>query len=120
MSYARNQAVAAYGERIAADHLRSAGMDVVDRNWRCRQGEIDIVARDGTTVVVCEVKTRSTDRYGGPVEAVTARKAERLRRLAHAWLEAHDEQPEGLRIDVVSVVVPSRGRAKVTAIRGVA
>ena len=75
-------ALGAYGERVAAAHLVAAGMTVLDRNWRCPIGEIDIVARDGDVLVVCEVKTRRGDGFGHPLEAVTARKAARLRRLA--------------------------------------
>lgn len=120
MTYARNTAVGRYGEQVAAVHLESLGMTVVDRNWTCRHGEIDIVARDGTTVVVCEVKTRSGTRYGGPFEAITTLKAARLRRLACAWLAEHDSEGAAVRIDAVSVVVPRRGRAQVVRIAGVA
>ncbi len=124
MTYARNQALGAYGERLAADHLERQGLTILDRNWRCRFGEIDLVARDGATVVVCEVKTRTTDRFGGPLAAITPQKATRLRRLAAAWLEAHDLERtvrvDGVRIDVVSVMVPRVGRAAVDLVRGVA
>ncbi|GAA1732162.1 YraN family protein [Aeromicrobium alkaliterrae] len=120
MTYARNQALGAYGERVAADHLVAAGLVILDRNWRCRFGEIDIVARDGTTLVVCEVKTRSSLTFGPPSEAITTHKATRLRRLAQAWLEAHDVHPSSVRIDLVSVVVPRSGAAEIAMIRGVA
>ncbi|EFQ83152.1 putative TIGR00252 family protein [Aeromicrobium marinum DSM 15272] len=120
MTYARNQALGRYGEQVAATHLISIGMVVLDRNWTCRHGEIDLVARDGQTLVICEVKTRTSTRYGGPFEAVTGAKAARLRRLAAAWLQAHDVDPPSLRIDVVSVVVPRRGAPEVVRIAGVA
>jgi putative endonuclease len=120
MTYARNKALGTYGERIAADHLESLGMVVLARNWTCRFGEIDIVARDGSTLVICEVKTRTTSHHGGPFEAVTGHKATRLRRLAMHWLEVHDIQPPSLRIDIVSVVVPPRGAPVVERIAGVA
>ncbi|MFT4299459.1 MAG: YraN family protein [Aeromicrobium sp.] len=120
MTYARNRALGAYGERLAADYLAATGMVILDRNWSCRFGEIDIVARDGSTLVVCEVKTRTSVRYGRPFEAITTQKAIRLRRLATAWMEAHAVEPPAVRIDVVGVVVPCRGRAEVAAIRGVA
>ena len=90
MTYARNKALGTYGERIAADHLEALGMVVLARNWTCRFGEIDIVARDGSTLVICEVKTRTSTHHGGPFEAVTGHKAARLRRLAMHWLEVHD------------------------------
>jgi putative endonuclease len=98
------QAVGAYGERLAARHLTAAGMVLLDRNWRCRLGEIDIVARDGDAVVFCEVKTRRGSGYGPPVEAVVAAKARRLRQLAAQWLELHGVRPREVRFDVVSVV----------------
>ncbi len=101
--------LADYGERLAERRLRQAGMVVLDRRWRCPQGEIDIVARDGDCLVVCEVKTRRSLQAGGPLEAVTPAKFARLRRLAAAWLAAHDEHFAEVRIDVVAVVVPRLG-----------
>lgn len=83
---------------------RERGYEIVDRNWRCRDGEIDIVARRGRTIVVCEVKTRSSDAYGSPAAAVTVTKQRRLRRLAFAWIDAHDARGSALRFDVACVV----------------
>lgn len=120
MTHARNHALGRYGEQVAVDHLRSVGMTVIDRNWTCRYGEIDIVAREGSTLVVCEVKTRTGSSHGSPLEAVTPRKAARLRRLAAHWLEVHDVEPPALRIDVVSVLVPRRGGPVVERVSGVA
>lgn len=120
MTYERSKSVGAYGERVAAEHLRSIGMAVLDTNWRCRFGEIDIVARDGSTLVICEVKTRTSNQHGGPFEAITGQKASRLRRLAAHWLEVHDIAPPSVRIDVVSVVVPAKGGPVVERIAGVA
>lgn len=120
MTYARNRALGDYGERIAADHLTALGLVVLDRNWTCRHGEIDIVARDDRTLVICEVKTRTSASHGSPIEAITGRKAATLRRLASAWLEAHHVQPDGVRIDVVAVRVPRRGAPVVERITGVA
>ncbi len=99
------QALGRYGEQLAVEHLQGAGMQVLDRNWRCRDGEIDVVARDGTTVVFVEVKARSGTGFGEPAEAVTLSKARRLRRLACRWLD-ENRPPEAaeLRFDVVSVV----------------
>lgn len=116
----RGQALGAYGERLAVDRLVAAGMSILDRNWRCRDGEIDIVARDGDALVVCEVKTRSGVQFGSPLEAVTPEKAARLRRLAAGWLAAHEVHPASVRIDVVAVVRPARGPAEVEHVRGVA
>lgn len=120
MTYARNRALGDYGERLAADHLRSLGMVILDRNWTCRFGEIDIVARDGDVLVVCEVKTRTSLSHGSAIEAVTPRKAATLRRLVSQWLQVHDVSPAGVRIDVVSVWVPRSGGPQVERIAGVA
>jgi putative endonuclease len=102
------------GERIAARYLTDRGLRLLDRNWRCREGELDIVARDGDAIVFCEVKTRSQVGFGHPVEAVTPAKQRRLRTLAHRWLAAHEEHAPDLRFDVVGVLVPPRGPAVVT------
>jgi putative endonuclease len=107
-----------HGERIAAAFLTDAGLQVLDRNWRCRDGELDIVARDGDALVFCEVKTRRATGYGHPAEAVTPVKQRRLRTLAQRWLAAHDEHAPELRFDVVAVLVPGRGPAEVTHLAG--
>ncbi|HPU12529.1 MAG TPA: YraN family protein [Aeromicrobium sp.] len=120
MTYARNRALGDYGERVAAEHLKSVGMVILDRNWTCRFGEIDIVARDGSTLVICEVKTRTSATHGTPLEAVTGQKATRLRRLASAWLESHAVLPDSVRIDVVAVRVPASGAPQVERVTGVA
>jgi putative endonuclease len=108
----------ARGERIAAAFLGDAGLRVHDRNWRCRDGELDIVARDRDALVFCEVKTRRGTGFGHPVEAVTPAKQRRLRLLAQRWLAAHDEHAPDLRFDVVGVLVPPSGPARVTHLRG--
>ncbi len=79
-------AVGRFGEQVAAEHLASAGLTIVERNWRCRAGELDIVAREGTTLVFVEVKTRSSLAYGSPAEAVDRRKTARIRQLAVRWM----------------------------------
>ena len=94
------------GEAIAARHLTGLGMEVIDRNWRCDAGEIDLVLRDGRVLVVCEVKTRTSIAYGAPLEAIDQRKLDRLRRLAARWLRAHDCHPDDVRIDMVGVLAP--------------
>jgi putative endonuclease len=109
----------AYGEGLAAQHLKAEGMVVLDRNWRCDLGEIDLVLRDGRVLVVCEVKTRSSLAYGAPLEAVTEQKAARLRRLAARWLADHDIHPDEVRIDLVGVLVPANGPVDVDHVRGV-
>jgi putative endonuclease len=110
----------AYGEALAARFLLDSGMVVLDRNWRCDLGEIDLVLRDGRVLVVCEVKTRSSVRFGTPLEGVTEQKAARLRRLAARWLAAHDLRPAEVRIDLVGVLVPAEGPVEVEHVRAVA
>jgi putative endonuclease len=112
------QAVGAYGERLAVRHLVDAGLVLLDRNWRSRTGEIDIVARDGDVVVFCEVKTRRGPGFGTPAEAVGARKVARLRRLAAEWLAQAQVRPREIRFDVISVVSPPRGAPRVEHVRG--
>jgi putative endonuclease len=119
VSAAARKALGDLGERLAVSQLRLAGMTILDRNWRCEVGEIDIVARDGDALVICEVKTRRGLDYGSPSEAVTRRKAQRLRRLAMRWLETHECHPREVRVDVVSVLCPDRGAAEVEHLRGV-
>jgi len=116
---ARAQAIGRYGEDVAARLLVAHGMTVLARNWRCAVGEIDIVARDGDTLVVCEVKTRSTLAYGSPLEAVDAAKAGRQRRLAARWLAASGLRVPAVRVDVIAVLRGTRGAASVDHRRGV-
>jgi putative endonuclease len=112
-------AVGRYGEQVAVAHLEGLGMRVLERNWRCPIGEIDVVALDGDCLVVCEVKTRRSEVCGSPLEAVTPAKLARLRRLAGAWLESRDAHLPEVRIDVVAVLRPLRGRAQVEHLQGV-
>jgi putative endonuclease len=111
-------ALGEYGERLAARHLTGQGLVVLDRNWRCEAGEIDLVLRDGDVLVVCEVKTRTSDACGSPHEAVTPEKVERLTRLAARWAEAHGVHPPDTRIDLVAVHRPRRGPSTVEHVRG--
>ncbi|MGK5497040.1 YraN family protein [Streptomyces sp. URMC 125] len=119
-------ALGRYGEDLAARRLREAGMVVLDRNWRCRDGEIDIVARDADALVVCEVKTRRTGPYGHPAAAISPSRAARLRRLAshwltQRWLARYGRLPAGgVRIDLVGIVLPDRGAPQVQHLKGVA
>jgi putative endonuclease len=122
---ARTQALGAYGERAAVRHLEATGLRILDRNWRCRTGELDIVALDplpdGTVLAVCEVKTRSEDGPQSPVEAIDGAKASRLAELAERWVAERwsgSPPPGGVRIDLLSVVHGRRGPARVTHLRG--
>jgi putative endonuclease len=102
-------AVGRFGEQVAAEHLQAAGLEILDRNWRCRNGELDLVARDGTQLVFVEVKTRSSLAYGSPGEAVGRTKSARIRELGLRWIMAQREAGAAefwstLRFDVVTVV----------------
>ena len=111
-------ALGRYGEDVAARHLVDDGFEVLERNWRCDQGEIDIVARDGGVLVICEVKTRSSVRHGSPFEAITERKLHRLERLGLRGMRKHGVRPKGRRVDIVSVLRPPTGRQIVEHVRG--
>lgn len=115
----QQQSLGAYGERVAARHLGGLGMKVLDRNWRCAAGEIDLVLRDGPVLVICEVKTRRGLAFGHPVAAVGEQKLRRLQQLALFWIEAHDVAAPEVRIDVVGVLQPRRGAPQVEHVRGI-
>ncbi len=114
-----NQALGRYGERLAEQHLVAQGMVLLDRNWRCSDGELDLVLRDGRVLVVCEVKTRSSLEFGTPHEAITTVKLARLRRLAAQWQSEHDVSAPEVRVDLVAVVRPRRGPSTVDHVVGV-
>lgn len=112
------QLLGAYGEALAARHLVDAGMVLLDRNWRCAVGEVDLVLRDGGTLVFVEVKTRSSTAYGTPLEGVTPVKAARLRRLAASWIAAHGLRVPDVRLDLVGVL-HADGAVEVEHVRGI-
>ena len=112
------QALGAYGERVAAAFLERAGLRVLESNWRCSEGELDLVLLDGPVLVVCEVKTRTGEGGAGPHEAITPAKLERLERLAERWQVEHDVRADDVRIDLVAVHHPRRGAARVEHVRG--
>jgi putative endonuclease len=108
------------GEEAVADWYSAAGYEIAARNWRCRDGEIDLVLVDPDGVlVICEVKTRTSTAYGTPEEAVTATKRLRLRRLAARWLAASRTRGAGMRtvrFDVAGVMADGSGRLRVEVI----
>lgn len=106
------------GEQLAVEYLQQAGFRILDRNYRCADGEIDIVAAEGRVLVACEVKTRSDVRYGAPIEAVTAQKLRRLRRLAVRWVVAHGVIFDELRVDIVGIVLSPAGDCSIEHVRG--
>jgi putative endonuclease len=107
------------GETLAARHLTQRGLVLIDRNWRCEFGEIDLVLRDGQVLVICEVKTRTSTAYGSPLEAVDQTKADRLKRLAFRWLREHDCHPSDVRVDVVGVLVPPGRPVEIEHVAGI-
>ena len=100
----RRQQLGAEGEALVARHYEAQGYTVLARNWRCREGELDLVLRKRRLLVVCEVKTRSSVAYGTPAEAVTPAKQQKLRLLARRWLEASTFRPAEIRFDVAAVL----------------
>lgn len=114
----RRQAIGAYGERLAERALVESGMIVLERNWRCADGEVDLILRDGDDVVFCEVKTRRGTAYGTPAEAIRRVKVGRLRRLAVHWLATSRVHPREIRFDVVAVLCPLKGAPTVEHLRG--
>ena len=111
------------GEDLAADYLRQEGLHVLARNWRCKIGEIDIVAleREGShrTLVFCEVKTRSGLGYGAPLEAITRAKLRRLRHLAAHWLITEKTHADDIRLDAIGVVLSRDREPHITYVRAI-
>ncbi len=106
------------GEDLAADYLAGAGLVVLSRNWRCRDGELDLIATDGERLIVCEVKTRSGTGYGEPSEGVTPAKAARIRRVAAAWLRTYRVGWCEVRFDVLAILCPQDGPVTVEHLQG--
>jgi len=113
--------IGALGEQLAVDHLTSLGLRVLARNWRCRHGELDVIAADdeARAVVFVEVKTRTSDQFGGVAQAVTPLKVRRLRRLAGLWLAGQDGSWAAVRIDVIGVRIGRTRTPEITHVRGV-
>lgn len=111
-------AVGAYGERVAVRWLEDEGYVVLDRNWRCRAGELDVVALRAGVVVFVEVKCRRSTTFGPPLLAITPRKVERLRATASAWLASRELGEVPVRFDVMAVTRPRTGAAEVEHVEG--
>lgn len=101
---ASSQALGARGEQLAAAWYEANGYQVLSRNWRVAEGELDLVVRRQRTIVFCEVKTRSSLAFGAPAEAVTREKRHRIRLLAAKWLETSPVRPSMIRFDVASIL----------------
>jgi putative endonuclease len=104
----------------AAEYLQSHGFRVLDRRWRCPEGELDIVATERHILVVCDVKTRSGRRYRTTLEAVSRARRNRIRKLAIQWLNAHGVRFDELRVDVIGLVHEGTGGFTIEHVRGVA
>jgi len=100
----QRRALGAHGEEMAAGWYESRGYEVLARNWRCREGEIDLIVRQARTIVFCEVKTRTSAAFGLPAEAVTYEKRARLRHLAAKWLDESPVRPLRIRFDVAAIL----------------
>ncbi|HUB54099.1 MAG TPA: YraN family protein [Mycobacterium sp.] len=113
--------IGALGERLATEHLTGLGLRILARNWRCRYGELDVIAADPitNTVVFVEVKTRTGDGFGGLAHAVTEQKARRLRRLAALWLATQERRWAAVRIDVIGVRIGRRRTPEISHLQGV-
>lgn len=109
-----------FGETWAARHLTDEGLVLLERNWRGPSGEIDLVLREGRTLVICEVKTRRSRRRGSGIEAVDETKCGRLRALAEEWMAARGVRPADVRVDVVDLLVEDGRVTDVDHVRGVA
>ena len=122
MADPRRAALGARGEEAAAAWYVAASYEVLDRNWRCAEGEIDVVAADadGGVLVICEVKTRTSGAFGSPFEAVTPAKQRRLRTLAAWWLRSARRGPtryDHIRFDVAAVTSGAGGRSEVEVLQ---
>lgn len=107
------------GRQAAVSYLESCGFRILDRDWRCATGQIDIVAVERQTFVVCEVKTRYGTRHGTPLEAVGRTRRSRLRELGVQWLNAHSVRFDQIRIDVLGVIYEGTGGFTIEHARGV-
>ena len=107
---AARQGLGRTGERLAAEALTQRGYCILEQNYRCRHGEIDLVAEEGQDLVFVEVKTRRGVAYGLPEEAITARKRQKLREVASHYLDAHQCSERPWRIDVVAIQLSGSGK----------
>lgn len=101
-----------YGERIACEFLGKNGYDIVETNYRCASGEIDIVARQEDTLIFVEVRTKKSWQYGSPEESITEIKKDRLRAVAESYGQEHDNIPESWRIDFMGIELDGNNRVK--------
>ncbi len=103
------KALGALGEKRAAEFLKQRGYRILETNFRCREGELDIISRDNDCLVFVEVRTRSSADFGTPEESITRAKKEKLVAVALAYLQTHRNLPESWRFDVVAIEVGPQG-----------
>jgi len=97
------------GEKLAQVFLRSKGYKIIETNFRCREGELDIVAQKDDCLVFVEVRTRRGSQFGTPEESLTQAKQERLEALAQTYLQSHENLPPQWRIDVIAIELDNKG-----------
>ena len=123
MAGSARQALGVRGEDLAVAELQRQGMEVLERNWRCRLGEIDVVASEtvdgATTVVFCEVKCRSGLGFGDPLEAITWAKLRTLRSLAAEWMRTHPVAAQAVRLDAIGVLLVRGQPPRLTHVKAV-
>lgn len=117
--HTHNRALGSRGEALAGEYLERRGFSIIERNWRNRHGELDLIALDRGTLVAVEVKTRSGRGYGNPLEAITVRKANRLRRLLHDWRRERGYRRARLRIDAVGITLRQGGEPRIDHLQGI-
>ena len=98
------------GEKLARDFLENRGYDILETNYRCPEGEIDIIARDKDNLVFVEVRAKTSSEFGSPEESITAAKMSRLRAVSSQYLQTHNDTPGSLRIDVIAVDLDKKGK----------
>lgn len=115
-----SRALGQHGEELAAEYLESRGFSILERNWRCPHGELDIVAYEAAAraLVFVEVKTKSGKGFGAPLEAITTDKARRLYQLALLWLRARQRRAPNIRVDGVGVLLGGK-QPRITHVRGI-
>ena len=106
----KRKEIGVLGEKLAADYLKKRGYKIIQRNFRCREGEIDIIAQKGECLVFVEVRTKRNTTFGTPEESVTFFKREKLISLANVYLQSYDKPPLSWRIDVVAVELGANNR----------
>ena len=109
-----------WGEDLAANYLAVRGLLILERNWRCCEGEMDLIAWEAPEFVMCEVRTRRRSRTGSALESITLRKQRRLRRLAAVWLVTQEHSDFLVRIDALGIQISRDGRCTIEHVRGVA